>query len=173
MSVGRRPLSDGLLEDGTGVVVNERGFVKVDEYMRTAAPNVYAVGDLVAVDGVKVHPQLAHVGFAEAHPGHQDTSSARPASRSTTRRCPGASTATPRWRSSGMTEQAAKDAGIDVVVSKHQFVGNGRAIIVGETDGLVKVIAEKGADGKAGRNHRRAHGRAVGHRATRARATWP
>ena len=51
----------------------------------------------------------------------------------------------------GHTEESAKDAGFDVVTSTHKFAGNGRAMIVGETDGLVKVIAEKGPDGRAGR----------------------
>jgi len=60
VSVGRRALSDGLVEDGAGVEVDERGFVVVDEWMRTSAEGVFAVGDVVAT------PQLAHVGFAEA-----------------------------------------------------------------------------------------------------------
>src|SRR5205814_8199563 len=64
VSVGRRPLSDNLGLQGTAVKVNERGFVEVDERMRTAEPGVYAVGDLVAVPN-HVHPALAHVGFAE------------------------------------------------------------------------------------------------------------
>jgi len=51
----------------------------------------------------------------------------------------------------GHTEESAKEAGFDVVTSTHKFAGNGRAMIVGETDGLVKVIAEKTADGRAGR----------------------
>ena len=51
----------------------------------------------------------------------------------------------------GMTEQQAIDAGIDVVVSKHRFTGNSRAMIVGQTDGLVKIIAEKLPDGTGGR----------------------
>src|SRR5256885_7701725 len=61
VSVGRRPFPDSLgLEDaGTGVVVDERGFVQVDEYCRTAEDGIWAVGDLIAT------PQLAHVGFAE------------------------------------------------------------------------------------------------------------
>src|SRR5665811_156303 len=59
VSVGRRPRTDGLLADGTGVIIDERGFVVADETMLTAAPGVWAVGDVVAIT-----PQLAHVGFA-------------------------------------------------------------------------------------------------------------
>ena len=60
VSVGRRPRTEGLLAAGTGVVVDDHGFVVADETMRTAAPGVWAVGDVVAGT-----PQLAHVGFAE------------------------------------------------------------------------------------------------------------
>ena len=51
----------------------------------------------------------------------------------------------------GCTEEQAKEAGFDVVVDKHRFAGNGRAMIVGETEGLVKIIAEKNAAGHGGR----------------------
>ena len=60
VSVGRRPYADELGLEGTGVVVNERGFVEVDEFCRTGEPGVYAIGDLINT------PQLAHVGYAEA-----------------------------------------------------------------------------------------------------------
>ena len=95
MSVGRRPYTGGLLAEGTGVEIDDRGFVVADSYMRTSADGVWAVGDLVAGT-----PQLAHVGFAEgilvikailgepAMPVDYD-------------RVPGPSTATPRWPSPG------------------------------------------------------------------------
>ena len=51
----------------------------------------------------------------------------------------------------GHSEASAKEAGFDVVTAKHRYIGNGRAVILGETDGLVKVIAERGPDGRAGR----------------------
>ncbi len=60
VSVGRRPRTEGLVAPGVGVVIDERGFVVTDAFMRTAADGVWAVGDLVANT-----PQLAHVGFAE------------------------------------------------------------------------------------------------------------
>jgi dihydrolipoamide dehydrogenase len=61
VSVGRRPRTEGLVSDGVGVQIDQRGFVVADEYQRTVVPGVWAVGDLVAGT-----PQLAHVGFAEA-----------------------------------------------------------------------------------------------------------
>ncbi len=150
MSVGRRPLVDGLLGDGSPVAVDERGFVKVDPWMRTNVPNVYALGDLIAVDGLRVHPQLAHVGFAEGMLaikvilGEQ----AVPLDYGKVPMC---IYTYPEVAYVGMTEAAAREAGIDIAVSKHRYIGNGRAIIVGETDGIVKVIAEKDANGKAGK----------------------
>src|SRR5690606_16051988 len=60
VSVGRRPYADELGLDGTGVKVDERGFVVVDEFCRTGEDGVFAIGDLINT------PQLAHVGYAEA-----------------------------------------------------------------------------------------------------------
>lgn len=144
VSVGRRPLSDGLLADGSNVEVDERGFVKVDEYCRTTEPGVYAVGDLVAT------PQLAHVGFAEAIVAVKDILGESPIPVDYTK-VPWCIYTHPEVAFVGMTEQAARDAGIDVVTKKDPFAGNGRAMIVGDTEGLVKVVAEKGPDGRAGR----------------------
>jgi dihydrolipoamide dehydrogenase len=144
MSVGRRPLSDGLLDDGTGVEVDQRGFVKVDERMRTTADGVYAVGDLVAT------PQLAHIGFAEAMVAVQDILGENPVPVDY-HAVPWCIYCYPEVAFAGYSEEAAKEAGLDVVVKKHKFNGNGRALIIGEPDGLVKVIAEKRADGSAGR----------------------
>ena len=144
MSVGRRPLSDGLLDDGSGVEVDERGFVKVDELCRTTAGGVYAVGDLVAT------PQLAHVGFAEAIVAVKDIMGEAPVSVDYAK-VPWCIYCHPEVAFAGMTEQAAIDAGFDVVSKKDPYAGNGRAMIVGDTEGLVKVVAEKGPDGRAGR----------------------
>ncbi|MFZ0172441.1 MAG: dihydrolipoyl dehydrogenase [Acidimicrobiales bacterium] len=144
VSVGRRPLSDGLLAEGTGVVVDERGFVEVDEWMRTTAPGVFAVGDLVNT------PQLAHVGFAEAIVVVKQILGERavPVNYGAV---PWGIYCHPEVAFVGMTEEGAKAAGIDVLVKKDPFGGNSRARILGETEGLVKVIAERMGDGKAGR----------------------
>jgi dihydrolipoamide dehydrogenase len=144
VSVGRRPLSEGLLAEGTGVQVDQRGFVEVDEWMKTAAEGVYAVGDLVAT------PQLAHVGFAEAILvvrqiiGEQ----AFPVDYSSVPWC---IYCRPEVAFAGLSEDDAKEAGYEVVAKKDPFGGNSRARILGETDGLVKVVCEKTADGRAGR----------------------
>ncbi len=144
VSVGRRPLSDGLLAEGTGVEVDERGFVRVDEWMRTGVPGVFAIGDLVAT------PQLAHVGFAEGVLVIKQMLE-EPAVPVDYGKVPWCIYCHPEVAFVGMTEDAARAAGLDVVVQKDPFGGNGRARILGETEGLVKVIAERGPDGRAGR----------------------
>ena len=144
VSVGRRPLSDELLGDGTGVKVDERGYVEVDEWMRTGAGGVYAAGDLVAT------PQLAHVGFAEAMLIVKQIlgEAAAPLNYGAV---PWGIYCQPEVAFVGLTEEDAASAGIDVVVKKDPFGGNSRAKILGETDGMVKVICERREDGRAGR----------------------
>ncbi|HUQ38909.1 MAG TPA: FAD-dependent oxidoreductase, partial [Acidimicrobiales bacterium] len=151
MSVGRRARSEGLLTPSTGVIVDERGFVPVDEYMRTGADGVYAVGDLVSTPSTSApHPALAHVGFAEAIIAIQHILGEDPAPLDYTN-VPWCIYTHPEIAFVGLTEEQAKAAGHDVVVSKHKYNGNGRALIVGESDGLVKVVAEKQPDGTGGR----------------------
>jgi len=144
VSVGRRPLTDGLLADHTGVTVTERGFVQVDPYMRTTADDVWAVGDLVDT------PQLAHVGFAEGMLTVKDILG-EPAVPVDYARVPWCIYCHPEVAFAGLTEAAAREAGYDVVVKQDPFAGNSRARILGETDGLVKVVAERRPDGSAGR----------------------
>ena len=137
VSVGRRPLTDGLGLEDTKVEVDERGFITVDNRQRTAEKGVYAVGDVVAT------PQLAHVGFAEAIVAVRDMlgEDLVPVDYG---KVPWCIYCHPEVAFAGMTEQAARDAGHDVTVSKHSFNANSRAMIIGETEGLVKVIAAKG-----------------------------
>ena len=144
MSVGRRPLSETLGLEGTAVEVDARGHVVVDSHLRTGEDGVYALGDLVNT------PQLAHVGFAEAIVAIKDMlgETAVPVEYD---KVPWCIYCFPEVAFAGLSEEAARDAGLDVVVSKHRFSGNSRALIVGQPDGLVKVIAERGPDGRAGR----------------------
>ena len=144
VSVGRRPRTDGLGLDGTAVRIDERGFVEVDECCRTAEDGVYAVGDVVAT------PQLAHVGFAEGMLAVQDLLGEEPVPLDYGG-VPWCIYCRPEVAFAGLTEQAARDAGLDIVVSKHRHASNGRAMIVGDTDGFVKVVAERTAEGEAGR----------------------
>ena len=142
--VGRRPFTDGLGLDAAGVEVDEGGYVAVDEYCRTSVPGVYAVGDVVRT------PQLAHVAFAEAIMvvKHLLGESPKPVDYGNV---PWAIYCHPEVAFVGHTEASAKEAGFEVVTSVHRYIGNGRAMIVGETDGLVKVIADRSEDGTGGR----------------------
>jgi len=143
VSVGRRPFADHLGLQGTGVQMSERGFVEVDAYCRTGEAGVYAIGDLIDT------PQLAHVAYAEAILVTKDILGEGPAPVNYDR-VPWAIYCHPEVAWAGPGEEAAKAAGYDVVVAKHQFRSNSRAQILGELDGLVKVIAKKNPDGTAG-----------------------
>ncbi len=150
VAVGRRPVTEGLGFTELGVEVDDRGFVVVDEQLRTGVEGVWAVGDVIAVRGWDApHPQLAHIGFVEGMQAIKGIlgETVLPVDYS---RVPWCIYCHPEVAFAGMSEQAARDAGIDVVVSKHAYGGNGRAMIIGDAQGLLKVIATAGPDGRAG-----------------------
>jgi dihydrolipoamide dehydrogenase len=137
VAVGRAPVTSDLGLEEAGVTL-DAGFVVVDrETMQTSAPGVYAVGDIVA--GV---PQLAHAGFAEGISAitHIATASIAPVDY---RAIPLVAYTHPEIASVGLTEAEARATGIDVEVSSHGMRGVGRAIIQGQTGGVVKIISEK------------------------------
>ncbi len=135
VSVGRRPRSEGIGLEGTGVV-DERGWVTVDGHQQTSIPGVYAVGDLVK------GPALAHVGFAEAIVAIRTIlgEDVAPVDHD---KVPWGIYCHPEVAFSGLTEAVAVERGYDVVTSVHRFGGNSRAQIMGETEGLVKIVAER------------------------------
>jgi len=97
---------------------------------------VYAVGDVVAT------PQLAHVGFAEAIVTIK-TILREPAVPVEYDKVPWGIYCHPEVAFSRLTEEQARERGYDVVTSVHRFSGNSRALIIGEPDGLVKIVAER------------------------------
>ena len=137
-------VSFGGNDDGAGVELDERGFVTVDELCRTSADGVWSIGDCIAT------PQLAHVGFAEGICAIGDILGEHPVPVDY-HAVPWAIYCKPEVAFAGYSEEAAKEAGFDVVVSSNRYMGNSRAQIIGETDGLVKVIAEDQGDGTGGR----------------------
>ena len=143
VSVGRKPLTDHLGLTGTAVKITDRGFVDADGFCLTGEPGVYAVGDLINT------PQLAHVAYAEAIVAikHMLGEKVYPVMYD---RVPWAIYCHPEVAWSGPSEEEARAKGHDVVVAKHQFRANSRAMIIGEAEGLVKIIAKKNADGTAG-----------------------
>jgi dihydrolipoamide dehydrogenase len=144
VSIGRRPNTDDLGLEGTGVRVDERGFIEVDGVCRTGEPGVWAVGDAIAT------PALAHIGFIEGIVAIQGILGEDPPGVDY-EKVPWAVYCRPEAAFAGLSEEAAKEAGYDVVSKASRFNHNGRAMIVNQADGMIKVIAEKDGDGKAGR----------------------
>jgi dihydrolipoamide dehydrogenase len=115
--------------------VDERGFVKVDEWMRTTAAGVWAIGDVVG------GYQLAHAAVHEGLIAAEDIAGRRvqPRNEELVTRC---TYSAPEVASVGLTEAEARERGREIKVGKFPLVANGRAIIHGETQGFFKFVAE-------------------------------
>ena len=135
VSIGRQARTEGINLEGSGIEVDERG-IRVDSLMRTTMPGIYAIGDVVD------SPQLAHVGFAEAIVAIK-TILGEQATPVDYGKVPWGIYCHPEVAFSGLTEDDARELGYDVVTSVHRFGGNSRALIIGEPDGLVKIVAER------------------------------
>ncbi len=133
-AIGRRPVTDGLGLENTKCEV-DRGYIKVDEFMRTAEPNVYAIGDVVPT------PWLAHVASKEGCVAaeHIAGRNPRPINYNLVPNC---TYCEPEIGSVGLTEAKAKEKGYTVKVGKFPFTALGKAKIIGETEGFIKVIAD-------------------------------
>ena len=133
IGVGRRPVTDGLGLEQAGVKL-ERGWVIVDDQLRTNLDGVYAIGDLTAK---KLLAHLAsHQGIvaAENAAGHGATMDYKVV--------PGCTYTHPEVASVGLTEAQARAAGHDVQVGRFPFSASARAMTAGDTEGLVKVVAD-------------------------------
>ncbi len=138
VAIGVAPNTDNLGLDSAGVTLDKRGFVPVDEYMRTNVPNVYAIGD---VTGKLL---LAHVAskmgiVAVEHMCGVETRPLRDADYVFMPRC---TYCHPQVASLGLTEAQAKERGREIKVGKFPFIANGKALGLGERDGFVKIIAD-------------------------------
>lgn len=136
IAVGRKPNTENIGLENTQAEL-DRGFVKTDQYQRTAEPGLYAIGDVVAGT-----PQLAHVATAEGMVAvaHIAGKPVRPVNRN---RIPGATYTDPGIGSVGLTEAQARAQGFKVKVGKFPFSANSKATILGAHEGFVKVIAEE------------------------------
>jgi dihydrolipoamide dehydrogenase len=134
VAVGRMPYLEGLGLEGTKIKV-ERGTIQVDEYCRTGEPNVYAIGDVIPT------PWLAHLASKEGILAVEQIAGqqVRPINM---RHVPSCTYCDPEVASVGLTEAAAKKEGYDVRVGKFPFSASGKARILGEEEGFVKVISE-------------------------------
>ena len=137
-TVGRRPFADGLGLEQVGLKLDQRGFLAVDKQMRTAVPNVYAIGDIAG------QPMLAHKGSREGlvaaaviagQPDEYDS------------RCvPAVIFTSPEMASVGLQEAEARERGHEVSVGQFPFAASGRAMSLMETEGFVKVVADAKTD---------------------------
>lgn len=137
VAVGRGPNTDGIGLETVRAEV-EKGYIKVDPVtMETAEPGVYAVGDIVAGT-----PQLAHAAFAEGIAAATYIATGEPAPVDY-RAIPRVTYTHPEVAEVGISAADAQAMGMEVQVTKHPFGGVGRALIIGQSQGLVKVVAEK------------------------------
>jgi dihydrolipoamide dehydrogenase len=137
VSIGRRPATEDMGLEEAGIRVDGRGFIEVDtSTMETSRSGVYAVGDCVPTPG------LAHVAYAEAVVAVDRILGEQPVPVDYGK-VPWVVYTHPEVAWTGMTEVEAREAGYDVDVHKHSMAGNGRAMILGETDGLVKIVAQR------------------------------
>lgn len=137
VAVGRGPNTEGIGLETVRAAV-DRGYVEVDlETMQTAEPGLFAVGDIVAGT-----PQLAHAAFAEGIAAATYIATGEPAPVDY-RVVPRVTYTHPEVAEVGMTAEEAKAQGLEVEITKHPFGGVGRALIIGQSQGLVKVVAEK------------------------------
>ena len=136
LAVGRKPMTENCgLEKSQAKL--ERGFVHVDEFMQTAEPNLYAVGDIVA--GL---PQLAHAAMMEGIVAVTHIAG-KPTQPIVKTRIPNATYCEPQIGSIGLTEKQAREAGYKVKIGKFPFAGNSKATILGSHGGFVKVVSDE------------------------------
>jgi dihydrolipoamide dehydrogenase len=138
VSIGRRPYTEGLGLKEAGVKTDDRGFITVDKHFKTSADGIYALGDVI------LGPMLAHkaeeegVALAEmlaGQAGHVNYETV-----------PGIVYTWPEVASVGKTEEQLKEAGTEYRSGKFPFSANSRGICTGETDGFVKILADKKTD---------------------------
>ena len=135
VAVGRAPRTENVGIEKTKIEV-ERGFVKVDGFMRTAEPGIYAIGDIVAG-----YPQLAHSGAMEGIVAVTHIAG-KPVKKINPLRIPNATYCHPEIGSVGLSEAKAKERGFEVKIGKFPFTANSRASIVGQHDGFIKIVSE-------------------------------
>ena len=138
VAVGRRPNTDGLFAAETGLLLDEWGFVHVDEHCRTNLPNVHAVGDVVR------GPMLAHKGMEEGVMVAERIAGKLAAGDYDL--VPSVVYTRPEIAWVGKTEQALKSAGEPYRAGVFPFAANGRAKAMGEASGFVKILADARTD---------------------------
>lgn len=138
VAVGRRPVTTNVLADDSGVSLDERGFIFVDDYCATSVPGVYAIGDVVR------GPMLAHKASEEGVMVVERITGQK--AQMIYDLIPGVIYTHPEIASVGKTEQALKAEGVEVNVGVFPFAASGRAMAANDTTGFVKIIADAKTD---------------------------
>ena len=138
VAIGRRPLTEDLGLEGTGVKL-DKGFVEVDSMMRTGEPGVYAIGDIVK------GPALAHLASHEAIVAVEHAAGGQPLPVDYDK-VPSCTYCEPEVASIGLSEEEACNRGYDVAVGKFPFTAIGKARILDDTRGFAKIVAERKYD---------------------------
>jgi dihydrolipoamide dehydrogenase len=142
VAIGRAPLSEGVGLEELGVEL-DRGFVVTDPLFRTSVDGVFAIGDVITIPEANwPHPQLAHVAFLEGikvaeRLGGQDVTPVD------YKNIPHVIYCQPEVAAVGLTENKAKEMGMDVQTARYPFSANARALMLGGGQGFVKTVAEK------------------------------
>ncbi|GAA6755492.1 dihydrolipoamide dehydrogenase [Thermus sp. 2.9] len=137
VAVGRKPRTEGLNLEKAGVALDAKGFVQVNARMETTAPGVYAIGDVARP------PLLAHKAMKE---GLVAAENAAGKDAAFDYQIPSVVYTSPEWAGVGLTEEEAKRAGYRVRVGKFPFSASGRALTLGATEGLIKVVGDEETD---------------------------
>ncbi len=139
ISIGRKPQTHDIGLESAGVVVNERGHIEVDEFLRTANPKVWAVGDCIG--GM----QLAHLASAEGARAAENILGPHqvPMDRTVVPAC---IYTHPEIATVGLNRDTAEEQGITIKVGQARFAGSGKALGEGESDGFAQLIADADTD---------------------------
>jgi dihydrolipoamide dehydrogenase len=138
LAVGRKPVIENLWDSSVDIKTDQKGFIEVNQKLQTSIPHIYAVGDVTGP------PLLAHratrqgVVAAEVIGGDQGAAYDPQA-------MPACVFTIPPSASVGMTEKQAQEAGLEIEIGRFPYSALGRASTLGERDGFVKIIAQKGS----------------------------
>ncbi|VGO12434.1 Dihydrolipoyl dehydrogenase [Pontiella desulfatans] len=138
VAIGRSPVTDGLNFEAAGVAANERGYIEVDELNRTNVPHIYCIGD------VSGRMQLAHAATSQAMYAVEHALKGEEKIEEVV--IPGVIFTSPEVALVGLTEMDTKKLGIETNIGKFHFRGLGKAMASNETEGFVKIIADKATD---------------------------
>ncbi len=137
VATGRRPRGKGLGLEAIGVQVDERGYVPTNEKMETNVPGIYAIGDVTRP------PLLAHKAMKE---GLVAAENAAGGNAVMDYQIPNVVYTSPEWAAVGLTEEEARKAGYTVKVGKFPLAASGRALTLGTSEGLIKLIGDAETD---------------------------